>query len=270
MKRIGGAPSASAEEMGARGAAFSRDQGRRTARTCATSASTSTSRRSSTSPGPAATSPTTHRGFGSTPARGRGDGGAVRRRRCRAAASPRPAKHFPGLGAARVNTDVAVQRIGLSKATLRRVDEAPYPRFFAAGGEMVMLSTAIYPAFSAEAGGLRAGDRDRRAARAARLRWRRDHRRARNRRRGAPSGPPRRRGCRRPRRRRPPPLPTPTSARGAPPRPRPRPRSGCAPPGHRLRTSAERVLRLRNRPRPLSASHGRHPCPATAASDSHR
>ena len=30
------------------------------------------------------------------------------------------AKHFPGLGAARDNTDFAVQRIGLSKATLRR------------------------------------------------------------------------------------------------------------------------------------------------------
>ena len=32
MKRVGGAPNASAEEMGARGAAFSREQGRRTAR----------------------------------------------------------------------------------------------------------------------------------------------------------------------------------------------------------------------------------------------
>ena len=58
------------------------------------------------------------------------------------------AKHFPGLGAARENTDFATQRIGLSKRTLRGVDEAPYRRFVAGGGAMVMLSTAIYPAFS--------------------------------------------------------------------------------------------------------------------------
>jgi beta-N-acetylhexosaminidase len=59
-------------------------------------------------------------------------------------------KHFPGFGSARVNTDVAVQRVGLSKAELRRVDEAPYRRFVASGGAMVMLSTAIYPAFSSK------------------------------------------------------------------------------------------------------------------------
>ena len=58
------------------------------------------------------------------------------------------AKHFPGLGAAAENTDFAVQRIDLSKRTLRAVDERPYRRFAAAGGQLVMLSTAIYPAFS--------------------------------------------------------------------------------------------------------------------------
>jgi beta-N-acetylhexosaminidase len=58
------------------------------------------------------------------------------------------AKHFPGLGAAAENTDFAVQRIDLSKRMLRAVDERPYQRFAAAGGDLVMLSTAIYPAFS--------------------------------------------------------------------------------------------------------------------------
>jgi beta-N-acetylhexosaminidase len=58
------------------------------------------------------------------------------------------AKHFPGLGAARVNTDNAVQRIRLSAARLRRNDERPYTRFAQAGGGMVMLSTAVYPALS--------------------------------------------------------------------------------------------------------------------------
>jgi beta-N-acetylhexosaminidase len=58
------------------------------------------------------------------------------------------AKHFPGLGAARLNTDNAVQRIRLPAQTLRSNDEHPYTRFVAAGGAMVMLSTAIYPALS--------------------------------------------------------------------------------------------------------------------------
>ncbi|MGC1852952.1 MAG: glycoside hydrolase family 3 N-terminal domain-containing protein, partial [Solirubrobacterales bacterium] len=57
-------------------------------------------------------------------------------------------KHFPGLGAARLNTDDAAQRIGLQSGTLREVDGAPFRRFAQAGGEMVMLSTAIYPALS--------------------------------------------------------------------------------------------------------------------------
>jgi beta-N-acetylhexosaminidase len=58
------------------------------------------------------------------------------------------AKHFPGLGAARINTDNAVQRIRLPAAKLRRVDERPFGEFVRAGGQMVMLSTAIYPALS--------------------------------------------------------------------------------------------------------------------------
>jgi beta-N-acetylhexosaminidase len=57
-------------------------------------------------------------------------------------------KHFPGLGAAKVNTDFGVERIGLSKSTLRSVDEAPFRAFAAAGGKLVMLSSALYPAFS--------------------------------------------------------------------------------------------------------------------------
>jgi beta-N-acetylhexosaminidase len=58
------------------------------------------------------------------------------------------AKHFPGLGGARVNTDNAVQRIRLPAAKLRRIDEKPFGEFVREGGAMVMLSTAIYPALS--------------------------------------------------------------------------------------------------------------------------
>ena len=58
------------------------------------------------------------------------------------------AKHFPGLGAADVNTDLGVERIELPQATLRGVDERPFGAFAGAGGRLVMVSTAIYPAFS--------------------------------------------------------------------------------------------------------------------------
>jgi len=59
------------------------------------------------------------------------------------------AKHFPGLGAAAINTDEAVQRIDLSASTLRRVDERPYRSYVQGGGagRLVMLSNAIYEAF---------------------------------------------------------------------------------------------------------------------------
>ncbi|HEX4363513.1 MAG TPA: glycoside hydrolase family 3 N-terminal domain-containing protein [Solirubrobacteraceae bacterium] len=59
------------------------------------------------------------------------------------------AKHFPGLGAASINTDKAAQRIGTSLATLRRVDEAPFASLIGDGVDAVMLSTAVYPALDA-------------------------------------------------------------------------------------------------------------------------
>ncbi len=60
------------------------------------------------------------------------------------------AKHFPGLGAAAENTDLAVQRIRLKRRELRRIDERPYRAFVAGGGDMVMISTAIYTHFSSK------------------------------------------------------------------------------------------------------------------------
>jgi len=64
----------------------------------------------------------------------------------RAGAVLRTAKHFPGFGGATVNTDDAPARIALPLATLRAVDEAPFARLVGDGAELVMLSTAIYPA----------------------------------------------------------------------------------------------------------------------------
>lgn len=57
-------------------------------------------------------------------------------------------KHFPGLGAVRLNEDDVVQRVGLSLPTLRRVDEAAFAPGIRAGARLVMTSTAVYPALS--------------------------------------------------------------------------------------------------------------------------
>jgi beta-N-acetylhexosaminidase len=147
VKRIGGAPTASAAEMGVRGAAFSSEQGRLTARNLRDVGVNVDLAPVLDVARPGGTIADTDRGFGSTAA----SVSAVAvpfAEAMREGGVAATAKHFPGLGAARLNTDFAVQRIGLSKRALRRVDEAPYRRFVASGGELVMLSTAIYPAFS--------------------------------------------------------------------------------------------------------------------------
>ncbi|MFC1418376.1 glycoside hydrolase family 3 N-terminal domain-containing protein [Streptacidiphilus cavernicola] len=58
------------------------------------------------------------------------------------------AKHFPGLGAAGrgQNTDLGPVTVNESLATLRGVDEAPYPAAIASGVKLIMLSWAVYPA----------------------------------------------------------------------------------------------------------------------------
>jgi beta-N-acetylhexosaminidase len=147
VKRIDGAPTVSARTMGARSAAFSADQGRRAAADLRHVGINVDLAPVLDVARPGGTIADTNRGFGSTaaavaasavPFAAALQGGGV-------AAT---GKHFPGLGSARLNTDDAVQRIGLSKSTLREVDEAPYRHFAEAGGDMVMLSTAVYPALS--------------------------------------------------------------------------------------------------------------------------
>ena len=65
MKRIGGAPTASAQVMGQRGPGFSRRQGRRTARNLRNLGVSVNLAPVLDVAGPAATPPPTHRGFGS-------------------------------------------------------------------------------------------------------------------------------------------------------------------------------------------------------------
>jgi beta-N-acetylhexosaminidase len=147
VKRVDGAPTASAAEMGARGGAFSREQGRRTAANLRGLGVNVDLAPVLDVARPGGTIAATERGFGASAERVAATAVpfAAGLRRGGVAAT---AKHFPGLGAAPENTDFAVQRIGLSKKTLRDVDEAPYRAFVAAGGDLVMLSTAIYPALS--------------------------------------------------------------------------------------------------------------------------
>lgn len=147
VKRIDGTPTVSARTMGARGAAFSADQGRRAAAGLRRVGVNVDLAPVLDVARPGGTIAEADRGFGSTAAEVEGtavpfasglqSGGVAA-----------TGKHFPGLGSARLNTDDAVQRIGLTKSTLHEVDEAPYRRFVEAGGDLVMLSTAIYPALS--------------------------------------------------------------------------------------------------------------------------
>jgi beta-N-acetylhexosaminidase len=66
------------------------------------------------------------------------------------------AKHFPGLGAAtaRQNTDIRPVTLNLPLATIRSTDEAPFQAAIAAGGKLIMVSWAIYPAIGARPAGL--------------------------------------------------------------------------------------------------------------------
>jgi beta-N-acetylhexosaminidase len=147
VKRVAGAPTASAQTMGARGAAFSRGQGHRTAASLHDLGINVDLAPVLDVARPGGTIAAAERGFGSTAAQVSATAGPFAEG-LQAGGVAATAKHFPGLGAARLNTDDAVERVGLPETTLRRVDEAPYRRFVTAGGKLVMLSTAIYPAFS--------------------------------------------------------------------------------------------------------------------------
>lgn len=149
VKRVSGAPSTSAREMGARGAAFSARQGRRTA-TNLRELGINVDLAPVLDVGrPGGVIAETERSFGSSAARVAATAIPFAKA-LQAGGVIATGKHFPGFGAARENTDFSVERIDLSKRELRGIDEKPYAAFERAGGKMVMLSTAIYPAFSGD------------------------------------------------------------------------------------------------------------------------
>ena len=147
VKRFDGPPTASAAEIGATGATYAREQGRRTAASLRRLGVNVDLAPVLDVARPGGTIAAAHRGFGATAS-------AVTATAIPFAAALQAGgvaatgKHFPGLGAAPENTDFASQRIDLTPPELRAVDEEPFRAFAVAGGDMVMLSTAIYPALA--------------------------------------------------------------------------------------------------------------------------
>ena len=148
VKRVDGAPLHSAEEIGNRGPGFALREGRRTGRNLRSLGINVDIAPVLDVPRPGSSIAADHRTYGTAPATVAAHGVAFAEGLQQAGVAA-TAKHFPGLGAAREDTDFEVGRIGLSKARLRSLDEVPYRRYAAAGGDMVMISAAIYPAFSA-------------------------------------------------------------------------------------------------------------------------
>jgi beta-N-acetylhexosaminidase len=147
VKRLPGPPTASAEQMGARGADFSREQGRLTARSLS-GAGFNVDLAPVLDVGRVGSAISDEeRSFGASAAKVSQTGVAFGRG-LQAEGVDATAKHFPGLGEAQINTDFGVVEIDLSKSQMRAVDEQPFETFIAAGGELVMMSNAIYPAFS--------------------------------------------------------------------------------------------------------------------------
>lgn len=149
VERIDGAPSASAAEMGERGRDYAARQGRRTARLLGRVGVNVNLAPVLDVGRPGAAITNEGRSFGDDPTTVVAAGVDGFARGLRAGGIAATAKHFPGFGAAAVNTDFAPQRIGVSRAKLRRVDEPPFAAFAAQGGELIMLSVARYRAFGA-------------------------------------------------------------------------------------------------------------------------
>lgn len=146
VKRLSGAPAASAETMGRRGPSFSRTQGKRTGRNLENAGVNIDLAPVLDVARPGGEIAGTDRGFGRTAKRVSATAIPFARG-LQANGVAATAKHFPGLGSVNVNTDDAVQKVRSSRRVLRRVDEAPYEPFVRADGQLVMVGTAIYTAF---------------------------------------------------------------------------------------------------------------------------
>jgi len=145
VKRLSGPPTSSAAAMGARGSAYSRRQGAATGRSLRGVGVNVDLAPVLDVARPGGFIAEQLRGFGSKPGRVAAAGVAFAQG-LEAEGVAATAKHFPGLGSTSQNTDLRPATIRLGAGTLRRVDEKPYESFIAADGDLVMVSSARYPA----------------------------------------------------------------------------------------------------------------------------
>lgn len=146
VKRLAGAPTASARVMGRRGPRFSRSQGKRTGKNLKNAGVNVNLAPVLDVARPGGVISDTDRGFGRTAKRVSATAIPFARG-LQANGVAATAKHFPGLGKVSLNTDDAVQKVKISRGALRHIDEAPYRPFIRANGSLVMVGTAIYTAF---------------------------------------------------------------------------------------------------------------------------
>lgn len=145
VKRLPGAPSRSAAELGASGdSGLARREGRATARNLR-GVGVNVNLAPVLDVGrPGSSMRRLRRSYGGSPRRVVRIGGAFAAG-LRAGGVAPAGKHFPGLGAARGDQDRVVNTIRLSRSRLRGTDERPYRRL----GQrlpLVMVGSAIYPA----------------------------------------------------------------------------------------------------------------------------
>jgi beta-N-acetylhexosaminidase len=145
VKRIPGPPSGSAEDMGARGAAYARKQGAATGTSLSSYGINVDLAPVLDVARPGGFIADQDRAFGSKPGRV-GSVGSAFAEGLESEGVAATGKHFPGLGSTSANTDLRPATIRLSAKTLRNVDIAPYESFIAAGGDLVMVGSARYPA----------------------------------------------------------------------------------------------------------------------------
>jgi beta-N-acetylhexosaminidase len=145
VKRLPGPPKFSAEEMGARGPKATRSQGAATGASLRKAGVNLDLAPVLDVARPSGFIAEQDRGFSSKPGRV-ARAGAAFADGLQGAGVAATAKHFPGLGSTSANTDLRPATIRLPARKLRRADEAPYRSFISAGGKLVMVSSARYPA----------------------------------------------------------------------------------------------------------------------------
>jgi len=145
VKRLPGPPTKSAAEIGAAGRSAAARQGKETGRYLDRLGFNVDLAPVLDLAVPGGEIADTARGFAPTPDGVIGTGLAFARGLERGGVAA-TAKHFPGFGRARANTDDASQTIPTARKRLRSRDERPFRAFADEKGALVMLANAVYPA----------------------------------------------------------------------------------------------------------------------------